>query len=123
MVSTRFGITGGLTPELVKLILDDVHQLLAEVGVELDHPALLKELADHTGVTVKGNRVCYDPALVEAAAEAVREAVAGVDYVIGDLSAQLTFEYDRLNLPQSEEDDFGVYLRIRRDIPNVLAIQ
>jgi len=64
---SHFEITGGLTPELVRLILDDVHQLLAEVGVEIDHPELLKELADHTGVTVKGNRVCYDPALVEAA--------------------------------------------------------
>lgn len=46
---------------------------------------------------------------------------AGVDYVMGDLTAELTFEYNRQDLPESDEDDFGVYLRVRRDIPNVLA--
>jgi hypothetical protein len=49
------------------------------------------------------------------------DVTAGLDYTLGDLSAQLTFEYDRLDLPHSEEDDFGVFFRIRRDIPNVLA--
>lgn len=68
---TGFHITGGLSPELVRLILDDVHQLLAEVGLEIDHPELLTELAAHPGVTVKGNRVCYEPELVEAARQQV----------------------------------------------------
>ena len=49
------------------------------------------------------------------------DVAAGLDYVMGDLTAELTFEYDRLDLPESDEDDFGVYLRVRRDIPNVLA--
>jgi len=66
-MKSRFRITGGLTSELLKLILDDVHQLVGEIGLEIDHGELLRELADHTGVTVKGNRVCYDPSLVEAA--------------------------------------------------------
>ena len=43
--------------------------------------------------------------------------------MIGDLTAELSVDYDRLDLPQSDEDDIGVYLRIRRDIPNVLARQ
>ena len=51
------------------------------------------------------------------------DVAAGVDYVMGDLTAELTFEYDRLELPESQEDDFGVYLRVRRDIPNVLALR
>ena len=41
--------------------------------------------------------------------------------VFGDLSGELTFEYDRLNLPDSEEDDFGLFLRVRREFPDVLA--
>ena len=49
------------------------------------------------------------------------DVVAGLNYRVGDLSAELTFEYDRLDLPGSEEDDYGVYVRIRRDIPNILA--
>lgn len=49
------------------------------------------------------------------------DVVAGLNYRVGDLSAELTFEYDRLDLPGSEQDDYGVYVRIRRDIPNILA--
>jgi trimethylamine:corrinoid methyltransferase-like protein len=71
MSRKAFRVSGGLTPELTRLILDDVHQLLAEVGLEIDHPELLRELAGHTGVTVRGNRVSYAPALVEAARKQV----------------------------------------------------
>jgi len=46
---------------------------------------------------------------------------AGLEYVRGDLSAELTFEYDRLDLPGSEEDDYGVYLRVRRDLGDLLT--
>jgi hypothetical protein len=49
------------------------------------------------------------------------DVVAGLEYVMGDFSGELTFEYDRLDLPHSEEDNFGVYLRLRRDLPNVLG--
>ncbi|MCP4589807.1 MAG: hypothetical protein GY842_03605 [bacterium] len=49
------------------------------------------------------------------------DLAAGLDYVMGELTAELTFEYDRLDLAQSTEDDFGVYLRLRRDFPNLLA--
>ena len=49
------------------------------------------------------------------------DVVAGLNYRVGDLSAELTFEYDRLDLPGSEQDDYGVYVRIRRDIRNILA--
>lgn len=46
---------------------------------------------------------------------------AGVQYSLGDLSAELTFEYDRLALPQSEDDSYGVFFTLRREIRNVLA--
>ncbi len=51
------------------------------------------------------------------------DASAGLEYVLGDLTAELSINYDRLDLPQSDDDDLGVYLRVRRDIPNVLARQ
>ncbi|MFH0983750.1 MAG: hypothetical protein V2A79_19720 [Planctomycetota bacterium] len=51
------------------------------------------------------------------------DVAAGLDYVMGDLTAELTFEYDRLDLPESVQDDFGLYFRVRRDIPNVLGRQ
>jgi len=69
----RFEITGGLTGEQLKLILDDTHQLLDEVGLEIDHPGLLEELAGHDGVTVRDKRVCYAPELVERARTRVPE--------------------------------------------------
>jgi len=49
------------------------------------------------------------------------DVTAGLEYLIGDLSGELTFEYDRLELPGSDEEDIGVYFRIRREIPNVLG--
>jgi hypothetical protein len=49
------------------------------------------------------------------------DATAGVEYTVGDLTAQVSVEYDRLDLPDSTEDDVGVWLRIRRDIPNLLG--
>lgn len=49
------------------------------------------------------------------------DATAGIDYRIGDLTVEATVEYDRLDLPDSTEDDVGIYIRIRRDIPNVFS--
>ncbi len=49
------------------------------------------------------------------------DVTAGLEYSIGDLLCSLTLEYDRLDLPESEEDNFGVFVRFRRDFPNVLA--
>ncbi len=49
------------------------------------------------------------------------DVVAGLEYMMGDFFGELTFEYDRLDLPDSEEDSFGVYLRVRRELPNVLG--
>ncbi|MFH1109102.1 MAG: hypothetical protein V1790_07905 [Planctomycetota bacterium] len=49
------------------------------------------------------------------------DVTAGFEYVVGDLSGELTFDYDRLALPDSEENDYGVFVRVRREVPNVLA--
>ncbi len=48
------------------------------------------------------------------------DASAGFEYVVGMFTAQLSIDYDRLDLPGSTEDDVGVWLRLRRDIPNLL---
>lgn len=49
------------------------------------------------------------------------DVTAGVEFLLGELSGELTFEYDRLVLPDSKQDDYSVYFRIRREISNVLA--
>jgi hypothetical protein len=49
------------------------------------------------------------------------DVVSGLEYAAGDLSAELTFEYDRLDLPRSDQSDFGVFLRVRREFGDVLA--
>jgi hypothetical protein len=51
------------------------------------------------------------------------DVTAGLEYVVGDFSSELTFEYDRLDLPDSDDENFGVYLRVRRELPNVLGTQ
>jgi hypothetical protein len=49
------------------------------------------------------------------------DVTAGFEFVVGDLSGELTLEYDRLDLPDSDEENFGIYVRVRREIPNVLG--
>lgn len=49
------------------------------------------------------------------------DVAAGLEYVTGDLSGEVTFEYDALDLPGSREDDFGVFVRVRREFNDVLA--
>jgi hypothetical protein len=49
------------------------------------------------------------------------DVAAGFEYVYGDLSAELTFEYDRLDLPGSDEESVGLYFRMRREIPDVFV--
>ncbi len=45
----------------------------------------------------------------------------GISYAVGDLEVELSVEYDLLDLPRSKEDGFGVWLRVRRDFPNLFA--
>ena len=49
------------------------------------------------------------------------DVTVGFQYEVGDLMAELTFEYDRLDLPHSDDEDFGVYFRVRREFGNVLV--
>ncbi len=49
------------------------------------------------------------------------DVTTGFEYVAGDFSGELSFEYDRLDLPGSQENNFGLYLRVRRELPNVLG--
>jgi hypothetical protein len=51
------------------------------------------------------------------------DARIGFEYLVGDLTSELTLEYDRLDLSGSEEEDYGVYFRIRREIRDVLALR
>ncbi len=46
---------------------------------------------------------------------------AGVEYAVGNFSGELTVEYDRLDLPDSSEDNVGVFLRLRKELSNVLG--
>lgn len=46
---------------------------------------------------------------------------AGVEYQIGDLTVDLSAEYDLLNIEEDRQDGFGVWLRVRRELGNLLA--
>ena len=45
----------------------------------------------------------------------------GMRYAVGDLTGEFTLEYDRLDLPGSDDEDFGAFFRLRREFSNVLA--
>ena len=49
------------------------------------------------------------------------DAVLGFKYVMGELSSELTLEYDRLKLPGSEDEEFGLYFRLRRNLGDVFT--
>ncbi|MCH7702657.1 MAG: hypothetical protein IID37_13315, partial [Planctomycetes bacterium] len=46
---------------------------------------------------------------------------AGVEYQIGDLTVDLSAEYDLLNIEEDRQDGFGIWLRVRREFGNLLA--
>ena len=49
------------------------------------------------------------------------DAMAGFEYTVGDLLGEVSFRYDRLDLPGSEDEDFGIFFRIRRKTHDLLA--
>ncbi len=49
------------------------------------------------------------------------DVTIGFQYEIGDLTTELTLEYDRLDLPYSDDEDFGVYFRLRRELGSLIA--
>ncbi len=49
------------------------------------------------------------------------DVTTGLTFAVGDLTGEFTLEYDSLDLPDSDEDNYGVYFRVRRDFPNVFA--
>ena len=102
---SRFFFEGGIDRRNVTII-----------DVELDHRWQLRENIS----TFERMAYRWEDDSVDGITNAW-DVAAGVDYVMGDLTAELTFEYDRLELPESTEDDFWLYLRVRRDFPTVLA--
>jgi hypothetical protein len=102
---SRFFFEGGLDDRNVTV-----------VDLELDHHWRLNDAWS----TIE--RVSYrfegDPVVGDTHAW---DVLAGLEYVVGDLASELTFEYDRLDLPESCEDDYGVYFRVRRELPDVLG--
>lgn len=46
----------------------------------------------------------------------------GLEYLWGDMTVELSADYDLLDLPDSREDGFGVWLKLRRDFPNLFGI-
>ena len=106
--STRFSrlfFEGGLDDRNVTMI-----------DVELDHRWRLSESLS----TVERFAYRFEDCSIEGITHAW-DAAVGFQYVMGDLSGELTFEYDRLGLPDSGDEDFGVYFRLRRDIQDVFA--
>ncbi len=96
--------------------VDDRDVILLDV--ELDHRWRLSDRLS----TIERVAYRYEDDSVDGITHGV-DAQAGLEYVLGDLSGELTFDYDRLSLPDSEEDDYGVFLRVRREFPNVLGLR
>ncbi len=65
MTLKRYGLTGGLSTDDLKNILEEILGVLRDIGVEVDHAEVLALLAGKKGITVKGKRVCFDPGLVK----------------------------------------------------------
>lgn len=88
------------------------------VDMELDHRWRLTDRFS----TVERVAYRYEHDSIDGVTHGV-DLSAGFQYVLGDLAGELTFDYDRLALPNSEEDDFGVFLRVRRDFTDVLGVR
>lgn len=49
------------------------------------------------------------------------DAAAGLEYRIGLLTVSCQVEYDKLTIASADDDGVSVWLRVRRDIPNMLG--
>ena len=102
---SRFFFEGGL---------DDRNVTIFEL--ELDHRWHISEALSTS------NRAAYrwEDDSIDGDTNAV-DLAAAVSYALGDLSVELSVEYDLLDLPNSKEDGFGVWLTVRRELPNLFA--
>jgi hypothetical protein len=101
---SRFFFEGGLDERKVNML-----------DLELDHRWFLGESVS----TFERLTYRWEDDSVDGMTHAW-DATAGLEATVGDLTAQVSVEYDRLDLPDSTEDDVGVWLRIRRNLPNLL---
>ncbi len=102
---SRFLFEGSLDDRNVNLL-----------NLELDHRWYLNESLSAT------NRLAFrwEDDSVDGDTNAV-DLSAGLSYALGDLLVDLTVEYDLLDLPESKEDGFGVWLTVRREFPNLFG--
>jgi hypothetical protein len=102
---SRFFFDGGVDDRNVSLL-----------DVELDHRWRISDAWSST------SRIMY-----RWEDDSVAGHTNGVDcstaltYALGDLSIELSVDYDLLALPDSKEDGFGVWLTVRRDIRDLLG--
>ena len=102
---SRFFFEGGLDDRNVSIL-----------ELELDHRWYINESLSTS------NRAAYrwEDDAVDGDTGAVDLATA-LSYALGDLSVELSVEYDLLDLPDSKEDGFGVWLTVRRDFPSLFG--
>lgn len=95
--------------------MDDRDVIL--VDVELDHRWRFSERVS----TVERIAYRFENDSTDGRTHGV-DLSAGLEYTLGDLSAELTLDYDRLSLPESEENDFGIFVRVRREFRSVMGV-
>lgn len=72
----RYKLAGGLSGAQVEKIHATALRVLAEVGIKIEHAALLKKLSGADGIRVDGGRVRFEPETVETAVAEYRAAQA-----------------------------------------------
>jgi len=112
MERIAYTIQGGLSMDQ----LDEIHlvvmRLLSEVGVHVGLPAILRELAGESGVTINDSRVLFDPIVVNEFVDQHREAYGAendrphefsIDVLNGNASHLLDIFTDELRLVSTED--------------------
>ena len=62
----KFSLTGGLSEAVLERIYSEALRVLEKLGIECDVPRVLAKLSGVDGISIKGKRIHYAPATVEA---------------------------------------------------------
>jgi trimethylamine---corrinoid protein Co-methyltransferase len=65
-----YHLAGGLTPEMIRQMHDSALTIIERVGLSVPHSGIRSLLAEHNGVSIAGQTVCFKSFLVE---KAIRE--------------------------------------------------
>ena len=74
MEKVNYYVSGGLNEDQLQKIHQSALTVIEEVGIEVPHQEVLRLVSNQPGVSIKGQRVYFEPDLVERCLKEIQES-------------------------------------------------